>query len=79
MCVCVWGGGGHSDPQIRKNPVSKKIFLAQFGLKIRGKSDPEEARALPLDPPLEAIASSYYDLKTLPLFNTSGPLRSGAL
>ena len=38
------GWGGHSDPQIRKNPVSKKTFLAQFGLKIKGKSDPGEAR-----------------------------------
>jgi len=50
--------------------------LAQFGLKIRRKSDQGEARATPLDPPLEAIASSYYDLNTLPLFNALGPLRS---
>ena len=71
------GWGGHSDPQIRTNPVSKKIFLAQFSLKILGKSDPGEARAPPLDPPLEAIASSYYDLNTLPLFNALEPLRSG--
>ena len=31
---------GHSDPQIRKDQVSKKTFLAPFGLKIGGKSDP---------------------------------------
>ena len=73
------GGVGRSlRPSDKDEPgLQKKFFWAQFSLKILGKSDPGEARAPPLDPPLEAIASSYYDLNTLPLFNALEPLRSG--
>ena len=60
-------------PSHTEEPGLQKNFFGPVWSKNKEKIG---ARAPPLDPPLEAIASSYYDLNTLPLFNALGPLRS---
>ena len=53
-------GGGHPDPEIRKGGLNFffRPFGPQFGLKIR-------ARALPLDPPLNAPMRGFILRKSL--------------